>query len=98
MDQRMVECFKALGDPVRFEIFKQLRDKEVCACDFLSHLDISQPTLSFHLKKMASCGLVNVRKDGIWHRYSLNTDLVVELQSVLDLSQEVIDACNKACR
>lgn len=78
----VVACFKALSDETRYGIFMKLRSKELCACDLLESFDITQPTLSFHMKKLIECGLVNGQKDGIWMRYRIN-DLVVKEVIVL---------------
>ena len=77
MDKQLVECFKALGDPIRFRIYSRLKHGTVCACEFLGELDleISQPTLSFHLKKLSQCGLINEEKDGIRKIFSVNHDV-----------------------
>ncbi len=84
MSQQLIECLKALGDPVRFKIYQRLQKGEVCACDFLDLLDLSitQPTLSFHLKKMASCGLIDVKKDGIRQRYTVNEEMANKLKNI----------------
>ena len=84
MSQQLIECLKALGDPVRFKIYQRLQKGEVCACDFLEMLDLSitQPTLSFHLRKMASCGLIDVRKDGIRQRYIANKEMATKLKNI----------------
>ncbi len=63
---------KALGDSNRLQIIKMLSDGEKCACKLLEKFNITQPTLSHHMKILCECGLVNVRKDGKWSHYSIN--------------------------
>ncbi len=64
---------KALGDPVRFAVIGKLaRDGETCACQLLEQFDITQPTLSHHMRILCACGLVNVRREGKWSHYSLS--------------------------
>lgn len=77
MEKQLVECFKALGDPIRFRIYDRLIHGTVCACDFLSELDldITQPTLSFHLKKLSQCGLINQEKDGTTKNFTVNHEV-----------------------
>lgn len=65
---------KALSDSNRLKIIDILSCGERCACDILEHFDFSQPTLSHHMKVLMECDLVNVRKDGLWSYYSLNTN------------------------
>ena len=69
---------KALGDPNRMEIVKMLSDQEKCGCKLLEKFDITQPTLSHHMKILVDSGLVNDRKEGKWHYYSINTDIMRE--------------------
>jgi ArsR family transcriptional regulator len=80
----VVACYKALGDPTRYAIFKDLKEKDLCACHLLEKLDITQPTLSFHMKKLTECGLVLATKDGIWTRYQINREVIGSLMSELE--------------
>lgn len=66
------KILKALSDLNRLEIIKILSFKEKCACEILKNFNISQPTLSHHMKVLMECGLVECRKEGIWNYYSLN--------------------------
>lgn len=70
----LAQVFKALADETRMEIIAMLQDGELCACRILERFSITQPTLSYHMKILADCGLVNCRKDGSWMRYSLKKD------------------------
>lgn len=63
---------KALGDSNRLQIVQMLSDGEKCACNLLEKFEISQPTLSHHMRILCDCGLVEVRKEGKWSYYSLN--------------------------
>lgn len=75
MEYNTVEILKAISDPIRLSIIKRLYSKdELCACDILDDYKITQPTLSFHMKKLTQCGLVVSRKDGTWVRYKVNSD------------------------
>lgn len=70
----VVSICKALGDENRIRIVQMLIDGEMCACDLLEKLKITQPTLSHHMKILTQIQLVNVRKDGRWMHYSINCD------------------------
>lgn len=65
---------KALGDNNRLQIVQMLSDGEKCGCKLLEAFEITQPTLSHHMKILCECGLVNDRKEGKWHHYSLNCE------------------------
>ena len=66
---------KALGDSNRLQIIQMLSDEEKCGCKLLEAFDITQPTLSHHMKILCDCGLVSARKEGKWHHYSINTNV-----------------------
>jgi len=77
-------AFKALGDPNRLEIIEMLSDGEKCACKILERFEITQPTLSHHMKILCECSLVNVRKEGKWSHYSLNNEISESLKNFFD--------------
>lgn len=70
-----VSICKALGEENRLQIVRLLSDGEKCGCKLLEAFDITQPTLSHHMKILCDCGIVNDRKDGKWHHYSLNFEV-----------------------
>ena len=69
-----VKRMKALTDENRLAIMLALQHGEKCGCDLLEELNITQPTLSHHMKILVESGMVNDRKEGKWHYYSLNTE------------------------
>jgi ArsR family transcriptional regulator, arsenate/arsenite/antimonite-responsive transcriptional repressor len=77
--------FKALSDPSRVAIVNRLAGAEdVCVCDFISTLGLSQPTISHHLRVLREAGIVEVaRKRGTWVHYRLIPDAVEELSLAL---------------
>lgn len=68
---RMAEIAKALGDPVRLQLVDVLRKHagKVCVCELVPLFDISQPTLSHHLKKLREAGIVDSERRGLWAYY-----------------------------
>jgi ArsR family transcriptional regulator len=68
--------FKALGDETRLKIIEMLSCGELCACNILESFEITQPTLSYHMKILMECGLVNARKEGSWMIYSNNEEKI----------------------
>lgn len=75
---------KALGDINRFEIVQMLSDGEKCGCKLLERFEITQPTLSHHMKILVECGLVHDRKEGKWHHYSLNCKTIAEYRAHIE--------------
>lgn len=71
-ERKMTLIFKALCDENRIRILKLLRSGEKCACKLLEELNISQPTLSHHMKILCDSGIVVGRKEGKWMHYSIS--------------------------
>ena len=81
--------FKALGDEHRLYILSMLQHGERCACVLLEHVNLSQPTLSHHMKILCETHLVTSRKEGKWVYYSLNRNKAGQAEQALaDLFQE----------
>ena len=73
----------ALADPTRLEIMRQLAGSaEVCACDFTSCCDVSQPTVSHHLKVLRDEGAVTSERRGNWVFYRIAPNLIERLGSI----------------
>ena len=66
------KVFKAFCDENRLQILQMLRNGEKCACVLLEHLQISQSTLSHHMKILCDSGIVVGRKEGKWTHYSIS--------------------------
>ena len=80
-----VQIFKALSDQTRLEIILMLSNvEEMCACKILEKFEITQPTLSHHMKILSECGLVNTQKVGKWSHYSLNSEIISDLQNFIN--------------
>jgi ArsR family transcriptional regulator, arsenate/arsenite/antimonite-responsive transcriptional repressor len=77
--------FKALADPHRVRVVNLLatRREAVCVCDLVAMLGVSQPTVSFHMKKLVDAGLLEREQRGKWAYYSLRDDAVRSLGGVL---------------
>lgn len=74
---------KALSDANRLSIIRNLSKGEKCGCDLLREFNITQPTLSHHMKILVECTMVNVRKEGKWSYYSLNCDTLNEFKDFI---------------
>ena len=67
-----VQLLAALADPTRMEIMRELAAApEVCACDFTSCCDVSQPTVSHHLRILKEAGVIEAERRGTWIVYRL---------------------------
>lgn len=74
--ERLVAAFKALADPTRLEILRLVAAQAgpVCVCDIVDRFDLSQPTISHHLKVLRESGLLRTAKQGIWAFYEIEPD------------------------
>jgi ArsR family transcriptional regulator len=83
---QLTEVLKALADPTRLQMVAILRDAKdsVCICDLTATFDLSQPTISHHMARLRSAGLVESDKDGKWCYYRLRTDLAAPVRRVID--------------
>ena len=79
--------FKALADPHRVKIVNLLATSPdpVCVCEFTGPLQLSQPTVSHHLKKLVQAGLLDREQRGTWAYYSLDRDTLGRLAAAVDL-------------
>ncbi len=66
-----IKVMKALSDPNRVKILKLLQQKTMCVCELRGALQISQPSVSKHLKLLEEAGLVDYKKEGLWVNYYL---------------------------
>lgn len=86
------EMYKLLADKTRLTILALLREKELCVCDIHEIIEMSQPNVSQHLRKLKSGGMVNEQKRGQWVYYSLNLNkpnVLAALQQVPSLKDLV---------
>jgi len=83
--ERMATIAKALGDPVRLTLVDVLRKHagEVCVCELLPLFDLSQPTLSHHLKKLRDAGILDSQRRGLWVYYYVEPEALDELAAWL---------------
>ena len=76
--------FKALADPTRVAIVNRLAaTEECCVCDLTGAFDLSQPTISHHLRLLREAGLVEASRRGTWAYYRLIPEAVAELRGAL---------------
>jgi len=79
--ERIAAVAKALGDPIRVQLVDVLRKHagEVCVCELVPLFDLSQPTVSHHLKVLREAGIVASERRGLWAFYYVNPDAMEEV-------------------
>jgi ArsR family transcriptional regulator, arsenate/arsenite/antimonite-responsive transcriptional repressor len=83
--KRVARVAKALGDPIRIQLVDVLRKHagKVCVCELVPLFDLSQPTVSHHLKVLREAGLVGSERRGLWAYYYVNPGALEELSTWL---------------
>ncbi|MGG2465640.1 ArsR/SmtB family transcription factor [Streptomyces sp. RGM 3693] len=82
----LAKVFKALGDPVRLRLLSMIASRaggEVCVCDLTPAFDLSQPTISHHLKLLRQAGLIDCERRGTWVYYWLLPEMTDRLAGIL---------------
>ena len=80
--------FKALSDPIRLRLLSLIASHEggeACVCDLIGPFDVSQPTISHHLKVLREAGLVGSERRGTWVYYWVLPDALGKLSSLLQI-------------
>ena len=98
---RAAVIFKAFCDENRGKILQMLKSGEKCACKLLEEMNITQPTLSHHMKILCDSGIVAGRRDGKWMYYSISGAGVAVAQQYLGLltdAEETKSECCEECK
>ena len=73
-EKKTAELFKAFCDENRIKILFMLRSGEKCACRLNEEINVTQPTMSHHMKVLCDSGIVVGRKEGKWMHYSISPE------------------------
>ena len=95
----LARMFKALGDPVRLRLLSLVASHaggEACVCDISETFDLSQPTISHHLKVLRSAGLLDCERRGTWVYYWVIPSALQQLSAVL-LTESAPAVPSEAC-
>ncbi len=91
--EEWAEIYKALGDKTRLHILALLKHDEMCVCELVEVLKMTQPAISQHLRKLKQAGLVKERKTAQWVYYRLDGSAVPFFNNCLaglsDVSNEI---------
>ena len=97
-EKKAAMVFKAFCDENRIRILKLLCGGEKCACKLLEELNISQPTLSHHMKLLCDSGVVTGRREGKWMHYSISPEgSAVAAQYLQELTQAACPEEDEPC-
>ena len=99
--KKTATMFKAFCDENRLQILSLLQSGEKCGCRLLEEMQITQPTLSHHMKVLCDSGVVKGRKEGKWMHYSISEegmDAVAETLNELKQNMEKEGNSCESCR
>ena len=97
-EKKTAMIFKAFCDENRIRIIKLLRSGEKCACKLLEEINVTQPTLSHHMKILCDAEIVVSRKEGKWTHYSISEKGVEQAKECLRLLTSLdTENENKSC-
>ncbi|WP_040781331.1 ArsR/SmtB family transcription factor [Nocardia pneumoniae] len=85
----LASVFKALADPVRLRLLSVVAShagQEACVCDLSEGFDVSQPTISHHLKVLREAGLLSSERRGSWVYYRVEPTVLRQLSQLLDIA------------
>jgi ArsR family transcriptional regulator len=88
----LLVVFKALAEETRLRIIKLLEGGELCVCDLVAALDMSQPKVSFHLNALKEAGLIKDRKQGKWTHYRIDPDDMFRRMLILSVAEKTSKA------
>jgi ArsR family transcriptional regulator, arsenate/arsenite/antimonite-responsive transcriptional repressor len=90
--KKITKILKALSDESRVRIVNLLKAKGgVCVCEITEIINLSQPTISSHLKKLEEAGIISFKKDGLWVNYYLNKEMDSESKELIELIAKIIE-------
>lgn len=91
------EIFKAFCDENRIRILEMLQTGEKCGCKLLEELNVTQPTLSHHMKILCDAGIVEGRKEGKWTHYKISNDGRKNALKLLEEITNTNNSCENKC-
>jgi len=90
--KEIIRAFKALGDETRIRLIKLLEQRELCVCELMQALNMTQSRVSRNLGILKNAGFVKDRRDGLWVHYSINyEDAPLIVQKLLPVLKESLD-------
>lgn len=97
----LARMFKALGDPTRVKLLSLIAtapDGEACVCDLTAPVNLSQPTVSHHMKQLVEAGLATGEKRGRWTYYRIVPPVLASLSAALDVAGPEVNGAGEERR
>lgn len=94
MKKEIASLFKALSDPNRLIILERLVQGETCGCTLQENLNITQPTMSYHLNMLTDLKLTTTQKEGVWKKHYVDYDKLDDMIRYLEHLKALKGSCN----
>lgn len=89
--RELVDTFKALSDETRLQMLSLLlENEELCVCDFVGALELTQSKASRHLRYLYNAGLVEDRREGLWMHYRLSSHMTPQKLALVDAFAQAV--------
>lgn len=84
----LAKVFKALGDKNRLLLLELIINGENCGCTLIDKLNVTQPTMTYHINILEKAGIITSRKEGVWRKLSVNKNIVEDLIGYLAILKQ----------
>ncbi|MCF7924166.1 MAG: metalloregulator ArsR/SmtB family transcription factor [Candidatus Izimaplasma sp.] len=94
MKTNLANIFKALGDENRLTLLDLITKGETCGCTLIDKLNVSQPTMTYHINILENAGLITSRKEGTWRKLFINKEALITISNFiadLESSEETVN-------
>lgn len=84
MEEKMAKYFKALSDKNRLILLEQMLKGETCGCTLINKVEITQPTMTYHLNILEESGVITSYKEGVWRKLKVQADVIDDMIDYLN--------------
>lgn len=84
MEEKMAKYFKALSDKNRLILLEQMLKGETCGCTLINKVEITQPTMTYHLNILEDAGVITSYKEGVWRKLKVQADVIDDMIDYLN--------------
>lgn len=84
MEEKMAKYFKALSDKNRLILLEQMLKGETCGCTLINKVEITQPTMTYHLNILEDAGIITSYKEGVWRKLKVQADVIDDMIDYLN--------------
>lgn len=95
---KRIALFKVFSNEVRLKIFEFLLEGKMCVSGIVEKLDVTQPTVTQHLRILQQIGLIKSKKSGYWIHYFIDEKCLIEVKKELEKFLKTLQIKNSKCK